>query len=267
MVFLHPRIDDSVRRFAVVHHYWRPVDRGHHHLVRIRVIVHHVVGARPVQRIVGHVIGRGRAGLQMTRQRRRRRIVLDVVRHDRVDRCRQATADATSGPGGYAATLALLSGGIVHKGCRRLLGLERHVSVVVHLIRAVIGRRAGVIRRRLAWARIHGLHLLLIMSLIVSATAPATTCSEHATSVHCVRTGDDADRLLMPANIAHVLVLLIVVIVVVRVMLMMVVMMVRAAEKVRGTHVVLQIAVVVRGRVLRLRHHHLMHLSRLMMIR
>lgn len=267
MVLLHPRVDDPVRRLAVVHHDRRPVDRGHHHLVRVRVAVVHVVGAGPVQRVVGHVVGRRRAGLQVARQRRRRRVVLEVVRHDHaVDRGRQA-----AGTGRYAAALALLRPGVVHQGRRRLLRLERHVPAVVHLVRAVAGRRVAVIRRRLSRARVHGLDLLLIVSLIVAATAAAATCTTAAAAAPAqdVRTHTDAvGHLLMvtaAAAAAAVLVLLVVVVAaVVRLVMLVMVVVMGTGEKVRRAHVVLHVAVVVRRRVLGLWHHHLVHLRRLM---
>lgn len=258
MVLLHPRVNDPIRRLAVVHHDRRPVDRGHHHFVRVRVAVVHVVGARPVQRVVGHVIRRRRAGLQVTRQRRRGRVVLDVVRHDhRVDGRGQARG---TGPGRHAArALALLRRRVVHKGGRRLLRLQGHVPVVVlHLVRAVIARgRARVVRRRLPRARVHGLHLLLIVSLIVAATACGScsgstvdACSAEDARAAC--TASCASRLLVAVSAAAAaaeLTLLSVVVVtgVVRMVLVMVMMVVvRAAEKIRRAHVVLQIAVVVR---------------------
>lgn len=195
----------------------------------------------------------------MARQRRRRRVVLDVVRHDhRVDGRGQAT-DAAAGR--YATGLTLLSGRVVHQGGRRLLRFQGHVPVVVHLVRAVVRRRARVVRRGLARARVHGLHLLLIVSLIVAtaATAAAAGPAEDAgTTGHLLvaarRTADAGDLALLP----------VVVVAVVRMVLVMVVVVVmRAAEKVRGTHVVLQVPVIVRRRVLGLRHHHLVHLRRL----
>jgi len=51
---------------------------------------------------------------------------------------------------------------------------------------------------------------------------------------------------------------------VVLVVVVMVVLVMGAAEKVRRTHVVLHVAVVVGRRVLGLRHNHLVHLRRLM---
>lgn len=261
MVLLHPRVNDPIRRFAVVHHDRRPVDRGHHHFVRVRVAVVHVVGARSVQRVVGHVIRRRRAGLQVTRQRRRRRVVFDVVRHDhRVDGRGQARG---TGSGRHAArALTLLRRRVVHKGGRRLLRFQGHVPVVVlHLVRAVIARsRARVIRRRLSGARVHGLHLLLIVSLIVAATACSSCSSSSSSNTVDTCSSEDAcaacttytSRLLVAVSTttaAAKLTLLSVVVVtgVLWMMLMMVmVVMVRTAEKIRRTHVVLQIAVVVR---------------------
>jgi len=202
------------------------------------------------------VVGRRWAGLQVARQRRWRRVVLDIVRHDSVEGHR---LQAAAGPGRYyAATLALLPPGVVHQGGWGLLGLERHLATVVHLVRTVIGCRTGVIRRRLARARVHGLDLLLIVSLIVST--PATTTTAHSEATRASDTDDAAGlHLLLVASTAtsatatttaDVLSLLAQVIGVmggvVVLVLVVVMLVVRAAEKVRRTHVVLHVAVVIR---------------------
>jgi len=207
-------------------------------------------------------------------QRRRRRVVLDVVRHDRVEGHR---LQAAACPGRYYATaLALLSRGVMHQRGRGLLGLERHLTTVVHLVRAVIGCRA-VIRRRLARARVHGLDLLLIVSLIVATPAAATTGAypkasrapdtDDAAGLHLLLVAStaasataatDADVLSLLAQVIGVMGGVVVLVLVV------VMLVVRATEKVRRTHVVLHVAVVVRRRVLGFHHHHLVHLRRLM---
>lgn len=130
------------------------------------------------------------------------------------------------------------------------MGFERHVPVVVHLVRAVIGRRARVIRRSLAWTWIHDLHMLLIVSLIVATAAVdvaaatvATAGSTEDTSTAASSTYTDAaGSLLVTATYTRtaVLALLVVVIGVLRMVLVMMVMVVmRTAEKVRRPHVVL----------------------------
>jgi len=194
------------------------------------------------------------------------------VRHDGVEGHR---LQAAAGPGRYyAAALALLPRGVVHQGGWGLLGLERHLATVVHLVRAVIGCRAGVIRRRLARAWVHGLDLLLIVSLIVST--PAATAYPEASRASDTDAAAGLHLLLVAsaaasataATAADVLSLLAQVIGVmggvVVLVLVVVMLVVRAAEKVRRTHVVLHVAVVVRRRVLGLHHHHLVHLRRLM---
>ncbi|KAF0770931.1 Uncharacterized protein FWK35_00008555 [Aphis craccivora] len=153
---------------------------------------------------------------------------------------------------------------------------------MVHLVSAVIGSGAGVIRRSLARARVHGLDLLLIVSLIVATAArseyartadtDSTAAGLHllvaTTSTTAAAATTSTSATASAATTADVLSVLTQVIGVMRgvVVLMLVVMMlmVRAAEKVRRTHVVLHVAVIVRRRVLGLRHHHLVHLRRLM---